>query len=208
MTTLRILWISTALPFSLPAQLFSIGVQGGAPAQPTLGATSTMPFTIGPTVNLRAFSRVSLESGLLFHRFGNRTDSFGYAFPERAFTFGSQRWRGRAIEVPFLLKYRFLSEGRGWQPFVAAGPAVRRTSIDSKRATAVFSKTPLSTAPGGPDVNDKSVKWNVDPVVSAGMSFKSGKVWLEPQVRYSYWGAGKHSIIRKNQVHFLFGLRF
>lgn len=209
MKTRQICWLTVIMPFSLHAQLLSVGVQGGVPAQTPLGqSTSRLPFVVGPTIELRMLPSFSLESGVLFHRLGHRTDTYGFAYPENAFTFGAEQWRATAIEVPFLAKYRFLNERRSWRPFLAAGPAVRRTSIDYSRGGTVFGGTPLTTPAHEPATADKSVKWNVDPVVAAGVAFRSGRLTIEPQVRYSYWGAGKESMVRKNQVHFLFGLRF
>jgi hypothetical protein len=167
-----------------------------------------MPFTLGPTVTVGVFSGLSLESGVLFYRLGDRNDNFGFLYPESAFTFGSNQWRGRAIEFPFILKYRFLSERRVWQPFLSAGPTVRRTSVNFTSLSTVLSDSPLSTAGRPPFTNEKSVKWNVDPVVGAGVSFRTGRLYVEPEVRYSYWGAGKHAVVRKNQVQLLFGFRF
>lgn len=197
------------LPFAGCAQLLTFGFQGGAPAQTPLGqGTSKMPFALGPTVTVRVFSGLSLESGALFYRLGNRNENFAFQYPESALTLGSHQWRGRAIELPFILKYRFLSERRAWHPFLSAGPAVRRTSVDFTRLTTVLSGSQLSPAASEPVTNGKSVKWNVDPVVGAGVSFRTGKLYIEPQVRYSYWGAGKNSVVLKNQVQLLFGFRF
>lgn len=207
MKTSRLLSLFAILPVTGWAQLLTFGFQGGAPAQTPLGQTTTrMPFALGPTVTLRAFSGLSLESGLLFYRQGDRNDTFAFQYPENALTLGSERRRGRAVELPFLLKYSFLSERRRWQPFLSAGPAVRRTSLDFTRESTVFGGTQPSTFVREPVT--KSVKWNVDPIVSAGVSFRTGRLRFEPQVRYSYWGAGKHSVVLKNQVHLLFGFRF
>jgi hypothetical protein len=35
-----------------------------------------------------------------------------------------------------------------------------------------------------------------------------GRMHIEPEVRYSYWNAGKTDVVRKNQVNFLLGIRF
>jgi hypothetical protein len=190
--------------------LVTFGFQGGVPAKTPLGqATSKLPFVLGPTVTVRAFSGLSLETGVLFYRLGNRPDSLAFQSPENTVTLGSDQWRGRALEIPFLAKYRFLNERRGWQPFVSAGPAVRRTSVDFASIRSVVVGAGTGTSAVGRSVgSSESVKWNVDPVFGAGVSFRTGKLYLEPQVRYSYWGAGKNSVVLKNQVHFLFGIRF
>jgi hypothetical protein len=197
--------------FSAPgwAQLATFGVQVGAPAQIPLGQSiNKMPFVFGPSVNVRGSSNLSLESGVMFYRLGERSDdTLFFGTPEGAFTLGWERWRGSAIELPFLVRYRFLGERRGWQPFISAGPALRRTSIDSTRVT-----TTLGGQPSGgtiaPAVDTTSVRWNVDPVAGVGVSLRTGRSSVEPQVRYSYWGAGTHSVVLQNQVYFLVNFRF
>lgn len=195
-------------------QLFTFGVKGGVPGETPLGQTdSRMPFVIGPTVNVRIFSRLSLETGVLFHRMGEQRNNGVFQYPENAVTLVSSSERGSALELPFLARYHFLSERHTWRPFVIAGPSIRRTSLDASHLASVLSGSILSGASSGvftaqPILNTKTVKWNVDPAVGAGIDFKTGRFHLEPEVRYSYWGAGKNSAVRKNQVDFLLGFRF
>ena len=60
----------------------------------------------------------------------------------------------------------------------------------------------------GTSFETKTVKWNADPTAAAGVDFRVGRIHIEPEIRYSYWGAGKHTLVDKNQVQFLFGIRF
>jgi hypothetical protein len=159
-------------------------------------------------VTIRALSRLSVESGVLYYGLGEREDNYTFLYPENAVTLGWERRRGNAIELPFLVKYSLLGEGRRWQPFVLAGPAVRRTSIDYQRISSVLSGVEWNASLAEPRVDDESVKWKVDPVVGVGVSLRAGRFRMEPQVRYSYWSAGKNSAILKNQVHILLGFRF
>ena len=189
-------------------QLFTFGVKGGVPAETPLGQTDNrMPFVIGPTVNVRIFSRLSLETGVLFHRMGQKSNTGVFLYPENAVTQTSSTERGRAVELPFLVKYRFLSEHRTWRPFITSGPTVRRTSLDASSFATILSGTQLVTIAQQP-FSAKTVKWTVDPAVGAGVDFKAGRFHIEPEVRYSYWGAGKNSAVRKNQVDLLLGFRF
>jgi hypothetical protein len=72
------------LPIMGQAQLFTFGVQGGVPAQTPLGKTdSQMPFVLGPTVNVRIFSRLSLETGVLFHRMGQQSNGGVFLYPKK-----------------------------------------------------------------------------------------------------------------------------
>ena len=207
-----ILWF-TVLPLMAQTRLFTFGVTGGVPTETPLGQTDrTIPFVIGPTVNVRISSRLSLESGVLFHRLGQEFTNATFLYPQNSLTLISGTERGHAVELPFLARYRFLSEHRTWRPFVNAGPAVRRTSLDANQSASIlsgdsyvqlgaYSYTSQLFAKG-------TVKWNVDPVAGAGVDFKTGHFHLEPEVRYSYWGAGKNSVVRKNQVDVLLGFRF
>lgn len=191
------------------AQTVTFGFQGGVPAQTPLGRnTSALPFEIGPTVNIRLMPRFSLQSGFLYHRLGTSENTYAFTYPENTYISGFDRWRGKAFEIPFLLRYNILGERRSWQPFVSAGAAVRRTSIDSTTARSVLSGNVPANQYLPSYAESHSVNWNLDPMASVGVSFKAGRVRVEPEVRYSYWGAGTNSLIRKNQVHFLFGLRF
>lgn len=197
------------LPVVVSAQQFSIGFIGGAPAEPPLGrSTNKMPIVLGPTLSVGAFAGLSLETGVLFHRL--RATEERYAFPSLngSLVTGTDEWKASAIEIPLLLKYRFFSRSRTWRPFLSAGPTVRRTSIDYIGFRSSFSGDPLNASTSGPIRTSETVKWKVDPAAGAGVSFRAGRVHIEPEVRYSYWGAGKHEVVRQNQVHFLFGLRF
>jgi hypothetical protein len=189
-------------------QQLSVGVEGGVPAEtPLTRSTEKLPFAIGPTLHLRFNSSFSLQSGFLFHRLGTRVDPILFSRGDNGYESGAQSWRAKAIEIPLLLKYTMLDDDRTWRPFISAGAAIRRTSIDYSSFSSVLGSSPNPQASVTP-IEDHRVKWNADPVFSAGVSFRSGRLLLEPQVRYSYWGAGYDTEVRKNQVHFMFGLRF
>lgn len=197
------------LPVMAQTQLFTFGVKGGAPTQTPLGQTdSGMPFVLGPTVNVRLRSRLSFETGVLFHRMGQQLNNGVFQYPENALTLVYSTQRGRALELPFLAKYHFLSERRTWRPFVTVGPAIRRTSLDASYLSSVLSGAQVSTFVAQPILNTKAVKWNVDPDAGAGIDFKTGRFHLDPEVRYSYWGVSTNSQVRKNQVDLLLGFRF
>jgi hypothetical protein len=198
-----------ALPLATQAQLFTFGVKGGMPAQIPLQETdSRVPFVVGPTVDVRLFWRVSIETGLMFQRMGQQSTNGTYFYPENALTQVYSTQSTHALDIPILAKVRLLSQLRKWQPFVALGPTVRRTSFESSYRSTIFISTQLVTLGPQPELGLKTVNWSVDPALGAGVDFKTGRFHLEPEVRYSYWGAGTNLPIRKNQVDFLFGLRF
>jgi hypothetical protein len=194
------IFVLAALPCLASAQLLTFGVQGGVPAQTPLGRTDKMPFVAGPSVDIRIVKGLSIETGLLYQRLGGGYINFAFG-PADAITFGSETFSGSALEIPFLAKYRFLSERRRWRPFLLAGPSVRRTSIK---------KEDIRFGPAGTlnAVNTKSTQWNVDPSIGAGVDARVGRMHIEPEVRYSYWNVGKTEVVRKNQVNFLLGIRF
>jgi hypothetical protein len=167
-----------------------------------------MPFVIGPTIQLRVFSRLSLESGVMFHRFGQRVSSGAFQYPDNSVTLFSITQHGRALELPFLAKYYLLSERRSWRPFVSAGPTVRRTSLETGNFSSILSGTQFVTLPSPNVSKSDSVRWKVDPVAAGGIDCRIGRFHLAPEVRYSYWGAGKELPMRKNQVEFQLGFRF
>ena len=107
-------------------QPVTFGVQAGAPALTPLGeAGNGMPFVLGPTMTFRIFSRLSLETGVLFQRMGQRSDTGAFQYPENALTLRFDRERGNAVELPILAKYYVVGERHIWRPFLAAGPTVR-----------------------------------------------------------------------------------
>jgi len=203
-----LLW-SIALPVMGGELSISLGAKGGVPVQTPLGQTDDgMPFSIGPVLDVRIFSRLSIETGLLFHGMGQKVSTGAFLFPENALTLVKTTQRARALEVPVLAKFRLRGEQQLWRPFVSIGPAIRRISVDSSYASTSFSGANLG--PSGPlsGVNANRVKWSVDPSAGVGVDFKAGRFHIEPEVRYSYWSDGADLQIRKNQVGFLLGFRF
>jgi len=195
-------------PTAASAQRFTFGAQGGIPAQTPLGRTDDkMPFSIGPTLEMRLFRDLSLASGVTFSRAGRRSDRLVAGVPEDGFVIRDVSSRSRAIEIPLLAKYRVLDEDRTWRPFVTAGATIRRTTIETTTLSSILSGAPITGNPV-PRENSETVKWNPDPTVGIGVDVRAGRFHLEPEVRYSYWGAGKHTLVRKNQVQFLLGFRF
>jgi hypothetical protein len=175
--------------------------------QGPVSQSATVPFGGGATLNLRLVSGLSLESGLLYTRIGSGHNNAAFLYPQDSVTMTFENWHGNALELPFLAKYRFRGEHATWRPFVTAGPTVRHTSVRSDYSTSVFSGNPV-TGRGGPGLQTKSTEWNVDPAAGLGVDFRAGRFHLEPEARYSYWAAGEHGRIRKNQVSLMLGFRF
>jgi hypothetical protein len=187
----------------------SFGAIGGISAQTPLGQTdSSMPFGVGATMDFRLDSRLSLETGLLYHRMGRAVHNGVFLNPETSVTLANFTDRGRALEIPLLVKYHLRGERAGARPFLTAGPAVRRTSLTVDSYSSILSGSSLVNLAGSNSFHSDFRKWNVDPVLGAGIDFKTGRFHVSPEARYSYWGAGKNTGLRKNQADFLLGFRF
>jgi hypothetical protein len=209
MRTVYLLFLPAILSVTAQAQSLSLGVTGGVPVQTPLGQTNDrMPFAIGPTVNIRISSRFSIETGLLFHRMGESARASASQYPESAVSLVSTAQRVRVLEVPVLAKFHFRAERETWRPFVTLGPSIRRTSEDFGSSATILSGTNLTPLAPQPALNANRVSLTVDPSVGVGVDFKAGRFHLDPEVRYSYWGAGSTIPVRKNQVDFLLGFRF
>src|ERR1041384_3491631 len=167
------------------AQTLSFGVTAGFPAQMPLHRSDNLPFAIGPTVELRIFSRVSLESGVLFYRLGRESNFGVFQYPENSVTILSGATRGHALEIPVLAKFYFRAEQKRWRPFVTAGVAVRRPFPESNYGTSILSGTQSVSGIANPPFHSETTRWNADPSAGAGVDFKAGRFHLEPQVRYS-----------------------
>jgi hypothetical protein len=204
---LRILIVGL-LPLTAMAQRVTFGIQGGIQTQTPVSQTSAVPFAAGATVGLHIISGLSLESGVLYTRLGSGNRQGTFLYPENSVTTTFESWHARAVEVPFLAKYRFRGEEARWRPFVTAGPTVRHTSLNSQFFTSVLSGTPLNGNFGNV-LKTETFGWNVDPAAGLGVDFRAGRFHLEPEARYSYWGAGTdNGRIRKNQVTLMLGFRF
>lgn len=197
------------LPLMAQPQRFTFGVTGGISGQTPLGQTdSRTPFALGFTTDVRISSRLSFETGVLAHRMGQQLTHGVFLYPENAVTLTSGTQRANAFEVPFLAKYHLRGENNTWRPFLTAGPTVRRTSLQDTSSATILSGTNLVPLGAPPILSRTTVNWNLDPALGAGVDFRAGRFHLEPQARYSYWGAGKNTSVRKNQVDFLLGFRF
>ena len=190
------LTLAALLPAIGLAQQISVGAIGGVPAETPLGrSTISLPSVIGPTLTLGFRNSFALQTGILFHRLGRREDIALFNTSSGS-GFVNSQLKATAIELPLLLRYHFLSQTRNWQPFVSAGPTIRRTQTSYRSGGFVGSSSFDVT------------KWKINPSFGTGVSFKAGRIRIEPEVRYSYWGSNRQDTIRQNQVHFLFGLRF
>jgi hypothetical protein len=205
-----ILLLSLAIPVMSQAQLLTFGVKGGMPAQTPLGSTDDrMPFVLGPTVTVRLFSQLSLESGVTFTRMGQNNSSSVFQYPANTFTQTFSSERGLSVEVPVLAKLYALPERHTWRPFVVIGPTIRHTHVDNQYQASILSGTSIVTVASSSFFSSNRSRTKVDPVAGVGVDLKAGRFHMEPEVRYSFWRVGQDIYpVRKNQVDFLMGFRF
>jgi hypothetical protein len=166
-----------------------------------------MPFTVGPTITLRISSLASVEGGVLFYRMGQSAGTGVFVNTDNTVTLAPTSQRARGVEIPILAKFYLLGANAACRPFVTLGPSIRRTSVQSAREVTILSGAQLTPLASFPPPKSNTVNWSVDPTVGAGLDIKTGRFHIEPEVRYSYWRAGKDLPVRKNQVSFLLGFR-
>jgi len=169
------------------AQSISVGVKAGSPLNDPAAYSDLFPFstftqgrwTGGPTVEFHLPLRFSLEVDALY-RSNRETVTSPVGLGPRVF-FSSQKTK--AWDFPVLLKYRLLNGPMN--PFLSAGFALNRES----RNSLVWS-TCLGAAAAciPPDTNlrySASVSNRRGPVAAAGIDFKTQRVTISPEMRFT-----------------------
>ena len=163
------------------AQSISFGLKGGGIlTEPAGGIDQSRRWTAGPVVEIGSPFRLALEVNALYSRFGT------------AAVVGGSRVRGHVGEFPVLGKYSFTGRRTPFQPFASAGFAFRNIWLDRGRTGARIS----STEPGA------------GAVFGGGVSLKSWRLTLSPEVRYTRWGGFNSPATNPNQVQALLGITF
>ena len=140
---LYLLWISTGA-----AQTISVGIKGGLPLSqafqaqqnldiPTLSAfllahpangfesaiQRTVPYTIGPAVEIRLWHQIRAEVDGLYSRAAYDDTSIGFDKFISASVFEALKHTVDQVEIPVLVKYEF-GESHKFYPFVGAGGSI------------------------------------------------------------------------------------
>src|SRR5690349_22581277 len=179
---MRLLFLVVAfLPVTgFAQQRFSVGLLGGVPVQTPLGRSESMPFQVGPTLEVKLLGWLSVETGFLYHRNGRRIDELTFLGPETSVTLLHVNERGSALEFPAVLKMRFRNTSSGWRPFLMAGPTVRRTFTRYEQFGSILGGSQLASGSSfAGSFETRRTQWNVDPAVGAGMDFRTGRFHLE-----------------------------
>ena len=157
---------------------------------------------------LRFGNRLSIEVGSLYHR----VHLAGFTRAVVLYPQWSVRAVGGAWEFPVSGKYRFT---RGTTaPFVAAGPALRRTRLSGDQTTVTYTGGLPSPVSVTTPVSESFVSggWTI----GSGLDMQLGKIRVSPQVRYVRFGAftcvGCGPVIRDfpalNSVYVMLGAGF
>src|SRR5690348_4081014 len=150
---MRLSYLSALLavfPLFSHAQTFTFGAIGGVPAQTPLALTSTQPYALGGIVDVRILSRLSVESGLLFYGLGHASNLGVFTLPENSITLSSTSTHGHALEIPILAKGYLRAERKTFRPFLTAGLAIHRTSLESNGGASILGGTNLLPLPSEP----------------------------------------------------------
>jgi opacity protein-like surface antigen len=200
---LLIVGLFTAPVFS---QRFSIGVKAGARLTDDLQTSGqrvseSKRYTVGPAVQLKLLTRLSLEFSALYKRVG--TSSYYAMFGEQY----RSRDRSNSWEFPILARYNLLR--RFPTPYVSGGYAFRTISGSGTYETiGAFHPTP--------SVSNYSTHYRNSSglVVGGGVEFNAWFLKISPEFRYTRWfnrafstsgSHGTYSESAQNQMEALVG---
>jgi len=195
-----LLLLGSVCGVSRPLRL-DLGVIGGIPMSETLrtyqyggrfggfqSESATRRYVAGGTVRAQLNSRLSLEVGVLYRRFGYDYETWGpYPVPLQFTTF---RGTGASVEVPVLMKWSPVHR-RSLAPFVAVGGSWRRLAGLNETQTLydnfyLTNPQPVwQSASGQPAL--LRTREAIAPAVAAGLEIRARRWLFTPQVRYTRW---------------------
>jgi hypothetical protein len=189
------------------AQAVSFGVKGGVPMidQTSQGNDESQMYIVGPSVEFRLPAGFALEADGLYQRVGATIYSSQIGAGTgitSVTTSGSDRFRANDWEIPVLGKYYFHRHAAGWQPYIATGWALRVMGV-TDNGTVTSTATNVTTA----TTNSYKSDVGVGAVAALGVRFKTGRMAILPEVRYTRW-ASDTPWMNRNEATFLLGLSF
>ena len=219
MRSLVLLLFGAAWAFAQP---FSAGVRGGLPLTDFLNAagsvrtsgidsftTHTNRYIIGVTGELHLPFGFGVEVDALYRHlnYQNTTSIVGITT-----TFANSNTTGNAWEFPLLAKYRFPS--KVVRPYVVAGIAwdtLQGLKQAITKGIIAVPATTTSTTSSPAELNQNTTRGFVTGV---GVDVHALVVHLQPELRYTRWGA-RHFLdtngllhSNQNQAEFLLGITF
>ena len=202
------------------SQPFSYGVKAGVPLTDFVSAadssspsgfldyaTHTNRYIVGLTGELRLPFGLGVELDVLYRHLNYQSTSQLVDATTSAAT------TGNAWEFPLLGKYRFKT--KVVHPFVDAGVSWDTLQgLTQAIKTTVISSTPLTTTSSSSTPSELQHTSTRGFVLGGGLDFKFLVVHIQPEVRYTRWGAQHffepsdllHS--NQNQGEFLLGITF
>jgi hypothetical protein len=214
---MRLLGLFALGAFSAFSQPVTFGVKGGVPLTDFISAkqfptgtsienatSTTNPYILGPTAELRLPANFSVEFDALFRHFRYRW-AINLIGNYSQTTATSNAW-----EFPLLLKYKL--PGGFLRPYIAGGVAWGRV----QGLSATISSSPIP----GPTIATKTSspselqnKTSTGVVIGGGVGIDAPFLHISPEVRYTRW-TSKHFAVsnllnsNQNQAEFLLGITF
>lgn len=149
--------------------------------------SATRRYVTGGTVGARLSARLTLESGLLYRRFGYDYNETSFPVP---LAFTHSRGTGASWEVPVLLKWSVIHR-HSVSPFVAAGGTVRRLAGMREVQTQYdnFSLTDPQPVRQSNSAQPQILRSRnaIAPTVGAGFEFRRKRLIFGPEIRYTRW---------------------
>ena len=164
-------------------------------------------YVFGPTFEIGFKQRFAIEFSPTFHREGQtnytRIDSTTIPpQPPGSLAVLSQfsRQTERVWDFPLVGKYYFAKKGAKIRPFVGLGASASRHSQTAELYSQFQSETGGQRAQA---FSNQIARWGFGPVVSGGVSFRSGRFSIVPEFRYVRDGLGLYPGPRNRAEAFL-----
>ena len=166
---------------------------------------------VGATIEVSVWRGFAVEADFLY-RHNGFSDRFNFGpgilsganQSQVSVISASDRIRLDVFEVPVLGKYYFRRDAK-LQPFVLTGYSFRKALTNVDSSTTTVSGSSLSTQ------SSSSSYWtsaDVGATFGVGVRWRTGRISLKPEIRYTYWGAHPSIGVSKQQADVLVGITF
>ena len=168
-------------------------------------------YVVGATIEVSVWRGFAVEADFLY-RHNGFSDTFNFVpgglgesgGPTEPVVSGSDRTRLDVFELPVVGKYYFRSDAK-LQPFVLTGYSFRKALINVDSSTTTANSSGLSTQ------TSSFSYWtpaDVGATFGLGLRWRTGRISLKPEIRYTYWGANPSIGVSKQQADVLVGITF
>jgi hypothetical protein len=194
-------------------QRISYGVEGGVSTlEPTReNQDESRRYVVGATIEVGLWRGFAVEADFLY-RHNGFSDRFNFGpvilggsdQSQVSVVSASNRIRLDVFELPVLGKYYFRRDAKV-QPFVLTGYSFRKALTNVDSSTTIQSSTGLSTQAS--NFSDWTSA-DVGATFGVGLRWRTGRISLKPEIRYTYWGAHPSIGVSKQQADVLVGITF